>query len=161
LLAVHSGGLIRPGGAWQTDLTPTRLRQAIQKSYESLGGERPITLWQLHNSPQDDRYSLKDIFEPISDAVESNLIRYVGVSNFNVEQIQEAQTYVDIQSVQNVFSIFKRSSEVDGVLTYCEDNGLTFLAYSPFGGRRKHKRFLSNSQRNMLVQRFVLHLLGY
>lgn len=134
------GGLIRPGGAWQTDLNPSRLRQAIRKSYESLGGKNPIPLWQIHNCPQDDKYTLKEIFEPIREAVEMKLIKYVGVSNFNVEQIKEAQTYVEIQSVQNVFNIFKRQAETDGVLKYCEDNGLVFLAYSPMGGRRKHKR---------------------
>ncbi len=69
-----------------------------------------------------------------------NLIQYVGVSNFNVEQIKEAQTYIPIHSVQNVFSIFKRQAETDGVLQYCEENDLTFLAYSPVGGRKKHKK---------------------
>lgn len=134
------GGLIRPGGAWETDLNPARLRQAIRKSYESLGGKKPIPLWQIHNSPQDDKYTLKEIFEPIREAVELKLIQYVGVSNFNVEQIKEAQQYVEIHAVQNVLSLFRRQSETDGVLKYCEDNGLTFLAYSPMGGRRKHKK---------------------
>ena len=68
------------------------------------------------------------------------MILYVGVSNFTVEQIKEAETYVKIQSVQNVFNLFRRQSEIDGVLKHCEDSGLTFLAYSPMGGRRKHKK---------------------
>jgi pyridoxine 4-dehydrogenase len=134
------GGLIRPGGAWETDLTPSRLRQAIRRSYESLGGQKPIPLWQIHNSPQDNKYSLKEIFQPICEAVELKLIQYVGVSNFNIEQIKEVQTYIKIHSVQNVFNIFKRQSETDGIIKYCEDNDLTFLAYSPMGGRRKHKK---------------------
>ena len=121
-------------------MNPTRLRQAIRRSYESLGGQKPIPLWQLHNSPQDKKYTLKEIFQPICEAVQSGLIQYVGVSNFNVEQIKEAQTYVPIHSVQNVLSPFFREAETDGVLQYCEENGLTFLAYSPMGGSRKHKR---------------------
>lgn len=83
---------------------------------------------------------MKEIFQPICEAVESKLIRYVGVSNFNLEQIKEAQSLVAIHSVQNVYSVFKRQCETDGVLNYCQDNQLTFLAYSPFGGRRKHKQ---------------------
>ncbi|UJR22747.1 hypothetical protein I4U23_025779 [Adineta vaga] len=140
IIIATKGGLIRPGGAWETDLNPSRLRQAIRQSYESLGGTKPIPLWQLHDSPQDDKYTLKEIFEPICEAVENNLIRYVGVSNFNLEQIKEAQTYIKIHAVQNVFNLFKREAETDGVLKYCEDNQLTFLAYSPMGGRRKHKK---------------------
>ena len=134
------GGLLRPDGAWETDLNPSRLRQAIRRSYESLGGQKPIPLWQLHDSPQDDKYTLKEIFEPIREAVDSGLIQYVGVSNFNANQIKEAQTYVPIHSVQNVFNLIHREAETDGVLKYCEEHGLTFLAYSPMGGRRKHKR---------------------
>ena len=134
------GGLIRPNGAWETDLNPSRLRQAIRRSYESLGGQKPIPLWQIHNSPQDKKYSLKEIFQPICEAVQLGLIQYVGVSNFNVEQIKEVQTYLPIHSVQNVFNLFHRESETNGVLKYCEEHDLTFLAYSPMGGRRKHKR---------------------
>ncbi|CAF3232567.1 unnamed protein product [Rotaria sp. Silwood2] len=140
IIIATKGGLIRPGGAWETDLNPSRIRQAIEKSYESLGGQKPIPLWQIHNSPQDNKYSLKEIFQPICEAVELKLIQYVGVSNFTVEQIKEVQTYIEIQSVQNVFNLFKRQSEIDGVLKYCEDNNLTFLAYSPMGGRRKYKK---------------------
>ena len=103
----------------------------------------------MHDSPQDDKYTLKEIFQPICEAVESGLIQYVGVSNFNVEQIKEAQTYLPIHSVQNVFNLFHREAETDGVLKYCEDQGLTFLAYSPMGGRRKHKRLNKNK---LLVQ---------
>ncbi|CAF0889668.1 unnamed protein product [Adineta ricciae] len=149
IVVATKGGLVRPGGAWETDLSPSRLRQAIRQSYDSLGGQKPIPLWQLHDSPQDEKYTLKEIFEPICEAVQANLIQYVGVSNFNLEQIKEAQTYVPIHAVQNVFSLFKRGAETDGVLKYCEDNQLTFLAYSPMGGRRKHKKlnkdkFLTN-----------------
>ncbi|CAF1527535.1 unnamed protein product [Rotaria magnacalcarata] len=154
IIIATKGGLVRPGGAWQTDLNPCRLRQAIRKSYQSLGGQSPIPLWQIHNCPQDDKYTLKEIFEPIREAVELNLIRYVGVSNFSVEQIQEAQTYVEIQSVQNVFNLFKRQAETDGVLKYCEDNGLTFLAYSPMGGRRKHKKLNKEKLLINLAQKY-------
>lgn len=144
ILIATKGGLIRPNGAWETDLNPVRLRQAIRQSYESLGGKKPIPLWQIHNCPQDDKYTLKEIFEPICEAVRLNLIQYVGVSNFNVEQIREVEQYVSIHSVQNVFNLFRRQSETDGVLKYCEDNHLTFLAYSPMGGRRKHKQLNKN-----------------
>ncbi|CAF1228385.1 unnamed protein product [Rotaria sordida] len=140
IIIATKGGIIRPGGAWETDLNPSRLRQAIRKSYESLGGQKPIPLWQIHNSPQDNKYTLKEIFQPICEAIELKLIQYVGVSNFTVEQIKEVQTYVKIQSVQNVFNIFYHDSENNGVLKYCEDNNLTFIAYSPMGGRRKHKK---------------------
>jgi aryl-alcohol dehydrogenase-like predicted oxidoreductase len=117
-----------------------RLRQTIRDSFEALGGEKPIPIWQLHDAPNQSPFTIQEIFQPICEALENNLIRYVGVSNFNLQQLKEAQTYVDIHSVQNVFSFFKRQAEHDGVLHYCEEQQITFLAYSPFGGRRKHRQ---------------------
>ncbi len=66
------------------------------------------------------------------------MINNIGVSNFSVEQIKQARDVVDIISVQNQYSPWQRQPETDGVLEYCENEGLTFLPWSPFGGRRRH-----------------------
>ena len=55
---------------------------------------------------------MKEIFQPICEAVQLKQIQYVGVSNFSVEQIQEVKQYVEIHSVQNVFNIFKMKDDV-------------------------------------------------
>lgn len=67
------------------------------------------------------------------------MIRFVGVSNFSVEQIKQARDVVDIVSVQNQYNPWQRKPESDGVLEYCENENLTFLPWSPFGGSRRHK----------------------
>ncbi len=132
VVVATKGGLMRPKGAWTQNGNPDHLRQTIRESFEALGGEQPIALWQYH-SP-DPNYPLQDSLTPAKQAVAEGLIRYVGVSNFSVEQIQRAREVVEIVSVQNQYNPWHRQPEFDGVLAYCEREDLTFLAWSPLGG---------------------------
>jgi pyridoxine 4-dehydrogenase len=129
------GGLTRPGGRWHRDSDPERLRRTIRESYEALGGERPIALWQ-HHAPDPD-VPLREALGPAQAAVEDGMIRHVGLSNYSVEQIEEARAVVDVVSVQNQYSPWHRRPEESGVLDYCEEHGLAFLPYSPLGGRSR------------------------
>jgi aryl-alcohol dehydrogenase-like predicted oxidoreductase len=56
-------------------------------------------------------------------------IRYVGLSNVNLEQLQSAQRIVEIASVQNNYNVGNRASEP--ILQYCEANGIAFIPYFP------------------------------
>ncbi|MFN6561645.1 MAG: aldo/keto reductase [Nostoc sp. ChiSLP01] len=137
VIVATKGGLMRPDGNWTRNGNPEHLRQTIKASFEALGGAKPIDVWQYH-SP-DNNYTIEESLAPVKEAVEAGLIRFVGVSNFSVEQIKRAQDVVDIVSVQNQYSPWERQPEIDGVLEYCQDQGLTFLPWSPFGGRRRHQ----------------------
>ncbi|MEC5030399.1 MAG: aldo/keto reductase [Oscillatoria sp. PMC 1051.18] len=130
------GGLMRPQGSWTRNGNPDHLRETIRLSFESLGGEQPITLWQYH-SPDPD-YSIEAALTPAKEAVEQGMIRYIGVSNFSVAQIKQAQDFVEIVSVQNQYNPWHRNPESDGVLEYCEQENLTFFPWSPLGGSRRH-----------------------
>jgi aryl-alcohol dehydrogenase-like predicted oxidoreductase len=126
------GGLVRPDGRWETDGDPARLRRTIQESIDTLGGNRPIDLWQLH--APDPEYTLEEQLEPAITAKQDGDIRHIGLSNVSVEQIERARELVDIVSVQNQYNLWHRDPESDGVLAYCDNNDLTFLPWSPFGG---------------------------
>jgi len=132
------GGLMRPNGDWTRNGNPEHLRETIRVSFEALGGEKPIDVWQYH-SPDPD-YTIEEALTPAKEAVKSELIRFVGVSNFSVEQIKQAQNVVEIVSVQNQYNPWHRQPEFDGVLEYCEKEGLTFLPWSPLGGSRRVSR---------------------
>ncbi|BAB74015.1 aldo/keto reductase [Anabaena sp. FACHB-709] len=137
VVVATKGGLMRPNESWTRNGNPEHLRQTIRVSFEALGGEKPIDVWQYH-SP-DPEYTIAESLTPVKEAVEAGLIRFVGVSNFSVEQIKQARDVVDIVSVQNQYSPWERQPEKDGVLQYCEQEKLTFLPWSPFGGRRRHQ----------------------
>ncbi|MEX0272270.1 aldo/keto reductase [Leptolyngbyaceae cyanobacterium UHCC 1019] len=137
VIVATKGGLMRPNGSWTRNGNPDHLRQTIRESFEALGGKQAIALWQYH--APDPVYSISASLAPVREAVEAGLIRYVGVSNFSVEQIQQAREVVDIVSVQNQYNPWYREPEQDGVLAYCEQETLTFLPWSPLGGSRRVK----------------------
>jgi aryl-alcohol dehydrogenase-like predicted oxidoreductase len=138
VVVATKGGLMRPNGNWTRNGNPDHLRETIRVSFESLGGEKPIDVWQYH--APDPNYTIEESLTPVKEAVAAGLIRFVGVSNFSVEQIQRARDVVDIVSVQNQYNPWQRQPEFDGVLDYCEKNSLTFLPWSPLGGSRRVSR---------------------
>ncbi|MGG6269949.1 aldo/keto reductase [Leptolyngbya sp. AN03gr2] len=132
VMIATKGGLMRPKGSWTQNGNPDHLRQTIRESFEALGGDRPIDIWQYH-SP-DPHYSIEDALTPAKEAQSQGLVRYVGVSNFSIDQIKRARDVVEIVSVQNQYNPWHRNPEYDGVLEYCESEGITFLPWSPLGG---------------------------
>jgi aryl-alcohol dehydrogenase-like predicted oxidoreductase len=138
IVVATKGGLMRPDGRWTRNGDPDHLRRTIRESHAALGGERPITLWQ-HHAP-DAEYPVALSLKAAREAVEEGLVRYVGVSNYSVEQIERAREVVDVASVQNQYSPWHRKPEQDGVLAYCEAEGITFLPWSPLGGSSRAKR---------------------
>jgi aryl-alcohol dehydrogenase-like predicted oxidoreductase len=135
VIVATKGGLMRPNGNWTRNGNPKHLRETIRISFEALGGSKPIDVWQYH--APDPNYTIEEALQPASEAVKEGLIRFVGVSNFSVEQIKRARDVVDVVSVQNQYNPWHRQPELDGVLEYCETEGLTFFPWSPLGGRRR------------------------
>jgi aryl-alcohol dehydrogenase-like predicted oxidoreductase len=135
VVVATKGGLMRHEGRWPRNGDPAHLRKTIRESHAALGGERPLDLWQLH-APDPD-FAIEESLAAAREAVADGLVRYVGVSNFDVSQIEQARAVIDIVSVQNQHNPWHRKPEEDGVLAYCEREGLTFLPWSPFGGRQR------------------------
>jgi diketogulonate reductase-like aldo/keto reductase len=71
----------------------------------------------------------------IEDLVDAGKVRFVGVSNFTVQQLQQAQRVMRrhaIVSNQVRYNIVDRTIET-GLLAYCQSQGMTVIAYSPLG----------------------------
>jgi aryl-alcohol dehydrogenase-like predicted oxidoreductase len=135
IVVATKGGLMRPNGAWTRNGNPQHLQEAIHKSFEALGGKQPIDVWQYH--APDPNYTIEESLAPAKAAIAEGILRFVGVSNFSVEQIKRARDVVEIVSVQNQYNPWNRQPESDGVLEYCEREGLTFFPWSPLGGSQR------------------------
>jgi len=96
-------------------------------------GIKQMDLCQLHwPNP---RIPISETMMAMEKLANDGLIRYIGVSNFSVQQMREAQSAIskyEIVSNQVEYSLLERSIEAD-VLPYCEKEGVTVLAYSPLG----------------------------
>lgn len=127
------GGLRRPNGEWTRDGSPQHLREACEASLRALNTHR-IFLYQLH--APDPKVPFETSVETLAKLKEEDKIEHAGLSNVSVDQIRAARAIVDVQSVQNRLSPFFREALENGVVEECDQECLTFLAYSPLGGRR-------------------------
>jgi diketogulonate reductase-like aldo/keto reductase len=78
---------------------------------------------------------IKETMAAMEQLVSEGRLRHVGVSNFNLEQIQEARSALpksELSSVQLDYSLIHRNVERE-VLPYCEREGIALLAYYPLG----------------------------
>jgi aryl-alcohol dehydrogenase-like predicted oxidoreductase len=123
----------RPGGAWTVDARPEYLKEAAHKSLAALEVDC-LDVLQLH--APDSRVPFADSVGALADLQREGKVRWVGLSNVNVAQIEEARKIAPIVSVQNRWNPEDRGAEKDGVLDYCTRHKLAFLPYSPFGGTR-------------------------
>jgi aryl-alcohol dehydrogenase-like predicted oxidoreductase len=67
-------------------------------------------------------------------------VRWVGLSNVSVAQVRAAEAIGPVASVQNRLNPFFREVLEDGVVRYCAEQGIGFLAYSPTGGGRLNRK---------------------
>lgn len=130
------GGLVRPGGRWESDGRPEHLRRACEESLRRLGGDR-IDLYQLH--APDPRVRFAESVGEVGRLYEEGKVSAVGLSNVSLIQIQAALAIVPVTSVQNRYNPWDRSSELTGVIRFCDQNSITLLPYSPVGGGRRVK----------------------
>ncbi len=141
VIVATKGGLRRPAGRWETDGTPEHLREACERSLKALGLER-IDLYQLH--APDPRVPLAESVGALGDLQREGKIRWVGLSNVSVAEIRAAEAIVRMTSVQNRLNPFFREALADGVVEYCAQQGIGFLAYSPTGGGRLNRKLPSH-----------------
>lgn len=137
VVVATKGGLTRPDGRWERNGRPDHLRRACERSLRALGTER-IDLYQLH--APDPRVPLADSVGALADLQREGKIRWIGLSNVSVGEIDEASAIVPIVAVQNRLSPFFREALETGVVARCAERGIGFLAYSPVGGGRLNKK---------------------
>jgi pyridoxine 4-dehydrogenase len=127
LVIATKAGLRRPGpGQWTSDARPEALRNGVAASLKRLGVAR-IDLWQLHRI--DPSVPRREQFETVAAMQREGSIRHVGLSNVGVADIEEAQKFFKVTTVQNLYNLGDRSSEA--VLDYCEANGVGFIPWRP------------------------------
>ena len=109
--------------------------RSARMSLDRLGVDM-MDLYQLHwpNS----RIPIEETMRAMEKLVKDGMTRHIGVSNFSVEQMREAQTALSrgkIVSNQVEYSLIDRSIEKN-ILPYCQREGITVIAYSPLGQGR-------------------------
>jgi aryl-alcohol dehydrogenase-like predicted oxidoreductase len=126
------GGLTRQGPElWAPVGRPEYLRQCVLMSLRRLGTER-IDLWQLHRI--DPKVPRDEQFDVIRQMRQEGLFRHVGLSQVNVQEIEAAQRYFPVATVQNQYNLVTRQSE--SVLDYCTAAHIGFIPWFPLASGR-------------------------
>jgi aryl-alcohol dehydrogenase-like predicted oxidoreductase len=131
VVATKGGTLHRDDGPWGTDGSPAHLHEAARASAARLGVES-IALYQHHRPDPATPY--EETMGALGELVDQGVVRTVGISNADPEQIRTAHRILGskLVSVQNRFSPGWRSSLPE--LELCTELGLAFLPWSPIGG---------------------------
>jgi aryl-alcohol dehydrogenase-like predicted oxidoreductase len=133
IVIATKGGRTRTNRRWTVDARPSQLRLACERSLVALGVDR-IDLYQL-NTPDPDVPFL-DSVGALVDLHHEGKIRWIGISNVTVEQIEAARALGPVATVQNQLNpVFRRAVD-DGVVAHCAEQGMGFLCWRPVGGWR-------------------------
>jgi aryl-alcohol dehydrogenase-like predicted oxidoreductase len=127
LVIATKGGQARPGpGRWEPDCRPEHLREVLDGSLQRLKLDQ-IPLYQLHRV--DPNVPLAESIGALVELKNEGKIRHIGVSNFNEQQLREAQAIVPVVSLQNRYNAADLSS--DSLVDLCEQDQLVFIPWAP------------------------------
>ena len=104
------------------------LREA-EDSLRRLGVDA-IDLYQIHwPIPEED---IEEGWSALAELKEQGMVRHIGVSNFDVAQLERIRPIAPIETLQPPYSLVARDVE-DDVLPYAERTGIGVIVYSPMG----------------------------
>jgi aryl-alcohol dehydrogenase-like predicted oxidoreductase len=118
-----------PDGRVLNNLKRASILREAEDSLERLGVEA-IDLYQIHwPNPEDD---IEEGWSAFAELKEQGLVRHIGVSNFDVDQLKRIQSIAPVETLQPPYSRIAREVE-DEILPYTERAGIGVIAYSPMG----------------------------
>jgi len=143
LVIATKGGFNRSGpDQWQIDCRPERLREELEGSLRRLRVDR-IDLYQLHRI--DPAVPEHDQFGFLQQAQREGKIRHVGLSEAGIEQIERAQQFFTVASVQNQYNLADRGW--DAVVDFCDRHGIAFMPWAPLQGARPSRTLVGHYAR--------------
>lgn len=112
-----------------THYKPGCVRKSLMKDLDDFKRDYVDIYW-LH-LPTDIEEHLREIIELYNEGK----IRYIGVSNFTLEECKKSKAILDsegipLYGVQNHYSIICREWEKNGLLQWCRDNGILFWGWA-------------------------------
>ena len=118
-----------------------------------------IDLLVIHWPDTDHNAPIEETMDALNMLKKAGKIRYIGVSNFNQEQIEEAQKYGEIAALQPPYSMVNRSQEE--LMKWTHANGIANMTYGSLGAGiltgaiRELPKFEENDSRLTFYDFFV------
>ncbi len=134
---------------WPNHLKLDDAVDSIERTLKRLGTDR-VDLYLVHWPSTE--LGMEEVMETMNTLLEKGYTRYIGVSNFSIEQLKEAVKFSKAPIVcdQVLYNMDDRSVEREGLLDFCKENDVSIVAYSPLNRmsidyfvRRKLKKVAS------------------
>jgi aryl-alcohol dehydrogenase-like predicted oxidoreductase len=109
------------------DISAESIRRECEASLRRLRVET-IDLYQIHWPEPDER--IEEGWEEMNRLRAEGKVRWIGVSNFNAEQLQRAERIAPVASLQPPYSMLRREIEPD-ILPWCRTHDAGVIVYSP------------------------------
>jgi aryl-alcohol dehydrogenase-like predicted oxidoreductase len=118
-----------PQGRVTHSLSRDSIRREAEASLTRLGVEA-IDLYQIHwPIPEAD---IEEGWTALAELQQEGLVKHIGVSNFDVEQMRRVRAIAPIETLQPEYSLIAREVEEE-ILPYADQHDIGVIAYSPMG----------------------------
>jgi aryl-alcohol dehydrogenase-like predicted oxidoreductase len=105
------------------------IRQECEDSLRRLQVD-VIDLYQIHWPPEDNGPTLEESWHTMAALQKEGKVRWIGVSNYDVPQLERCEKIAPVTSLQPPYSLIRRQIEKE-ILPYCERRGIGVIVYSP------------------------------
>jgi myo-inositol catabolism protein IolS len=143
------GAHVITGDKITLDNSPAFLRQSVEDSLKRLQTDY-IDLYYIHfpdeSTPKDEAVG------ELKKLKDEGKIRAIGVSNFSIEQLKQANKDGHVDVLQSHYNLLHRDAEQD-LLPYTQEHGISFVPYFPLasgllGGKYKQGDTFSDIRKN-------------
>jgi len=110
-------------------LSADSIRREVEDSLRRLA-VNVIDLYQIHWPPEPDSSALEEGWSTLANLKREGKVRWIGVSNFKVQQLQRAQAIAPVTSLQPRYSLVHREIESE-ILPFCQAGDIGVIVYSP------------------------------
>ena len=111
------------------DHSAASIRKECEDSLRRLQTE-VIDLFQMHWPPRDNGPGLEEAWRAMNDLKKEGKVRWVGMSNFDVEQMKRVAKIAPVTCDQPPYSVIRRAIEAE-VLPHCKSHGIGVISYAP------------------------------
>jgi len=139
VVIASKGGMVAPD--FHIDASPETLAKQLDASLKKLKLQT-IPLYFLHRV--DEKIPFKESVLFLKEMQKKGKIKYIGLSQVSIEQIEEAKKYADIVAVENEYNFSARMYE--DVINYCEKEQIVFMPFFPLHFDESRYHILQNLQ---------------
>jgi pyridoxine 4-dehydrogenase len=120
-------------GGWPHARTPAELREQVHENLQRLDLDvLDVVNLRVGGLEEPEPGSIAEQFTALAELRQQGLIRHLGLSTVNAEQLAEAQAIAPVVCVQNMYNIARRAD--DALVDQTAREGIAFVPYFPLGG---------------------------